>query len=267
MDGTAPGLVERDELDPALAFTHVPKIRLAPFKLCFGPGRPDAVMMEMIQRVVVGDEFAAGRENGVKVTAALEDRFDVRPRQFAHFCLIMKSGLVGDGALDPASVAGHLHAVAETGVRFGRNPTIRPGGTMLQFFFDDAGTAFRVGLKRNPVAAFVGELLEFARAGGQCKPDDGIASVVFAGKNGDPAGAFRGMEAEGTAEQQECDGGRNFWHNPFCGVRDRSSSPSAAKESGVEIREGESGRRDRESRFENRRVWWVGWDSNPRPTA
>jgi len=29
-------------------------------------------MMEMIRRIVVRDEFAVGRENGVKVTAALE---------------------------------------------------------------------------------------------------------------------------------------------------------------------------------------------------
>src|SRR6266516_1475686 len=116
MDQTAPGSAERDELHPALAFTHVPEIRLATFKLCLGPRKPDAVMMEMIRRIVVGDELAAGRENGVQVTAALEDRFDVGPRQFAHLRLIMKNGLVGDGAFELAAFAGHLHAVAKAGV-------------------------------------------------------------------------------------------------------------------------------------------------------
>src|SRR5262245_17624712 len=97
---TAPGLADLDELDPALAFTHVPKIRLATFKLRFRPWSPNAVMMEVIPWIVVGDELTAGRENGVQVTAALEDRFDVGPWQFAHLRLIMKSGLTGDRALD-----------------------------------------------------------------------------------------------------------------------------------------------------------------------
>src|ERR1043165_5479240 len=128
VDGTAPGLADRGKLDPALAFTHVPKIRLAPFKLCLGPGKPEAMMMEMIRRIVVGDEFAAGCENGVKVAAALKDRLDVGPRQLARLRLIMKNGLAGDGAFDPVAVAGHLHAVAGTGVRFGGNQPIRPDG-------------------------------------------------------------------------------------------------------------------------------------------
>ena len=74
------------------------------------------MMMEMIRRIVVGDEFATGCENGVKVTAPLEDRFDVGSRQFAHLRLIMKNGLVGDGAFELAAFAGHLHAVAKAGV-------------------------------------------------------------------------------------------------------------------------------------------------------
>src|SRR2546425_1066234 len=151
MDETAPGLADRDKLDPALAFTHVPKIRLATFKLCLGPRKPDAVMMEMVWRIVVGDEFAAGRENGVKVTAALEDRFDVGPRQFAQLRLIMKNELVANGAFELAAFAGHLHAVARTRIRFGRNQSISPGRTMFQFLFNEASMAFTVGLKCNPV--------------------------------------------------------------------------------------------------------------------
>ena len=51
MDETAPGLADRDELHSALAFTHVPEIRLATFKLCLGPRKPDAVVMEMVRRM------------------------------------------------------------------------------------------------------------------------------------------------------------------------------------------------------------------------
>src|SRR3989442_4291003 len=133
MDETAPGFAERDELHLALPFTNVPEIRLAAFELRLGPGKPDAMMMEMIRRIVVGDESAVGRENGVKVTAALEDRFDVGPREFAHLRLIMKNELMGDEALDLISFASHLHAVAQIGVRCGRNQSIRPGRTVLQF--------------------------------------------------------------------------------------------------------------------------------------
>src|SRR5438034_8869229 len=88
-----------------------------------------------------------------------------------------------------------------------------------------------VGLKRNHVPPFISHLLEVTRAGGQVEPDDGIAAVVAAGKNRDPARAFRGAEAEGKAEEQHCAGGRNFLHRPFCAVKDRSSSASAEVES------------------------------------
>src|SRR3989442_7641957 len=139
-------------------------------------------MMEMVWRIVVGDEFAAGRENGVKVTAALEDRFDVGPRQFAQLRLIMKNELVANGAFELAAFAGHLHAVARTRIRFGRNQSISPGRTMFQFLFNEASMAFTVGLKCNPVPPFVGQLLEVTRAGGQREPDNGIAAVVLARK-------------------------------------------------------------------------------------
>ena len=233
MDETAPSLADCDKLDPALAFTHVPKIRLAAFKLCLGPRKPDAVMMEMIRRIVVGDEFAVGRENGVKVTAALEDRFDAGPRQFAHLRLIMKNGLVADGAFELAAFAGHLHAVARTGIRFGRNQSICPGRTVFQFLFNEASMTFAVGLKRNPVPPFVGQLLEVTCAGGQREPDDGIAAVVVAGKNRDPSRAFRGVEAEGKAEEQYYAGGRNFLHWPLCAAKGRSSSAGAEVDSGL----------------------------------
>ncbi len=302
MDETAPGLADRDELHPALAFTHVPEIRLATFKLCLGPRKPDAVMMEMIRRIVVGDELAAGRENGVQVTAALEDRFDVGPRQFAHLRLIMENELIGDGALDLTAFAGHLHAVAETAVRFGRNQSIRPGQTVLQFLFNEARMALAVGLKRNHVPAFVRQLLEVTRAGGPREPDGGITAVVVASKNRDPARAFRGAEAEGKAEEQDRAGGEKFFAQAFLLLEGPFVKCQRGSGVGLQLPSGLIVRRDREFEVENLREWvgglepwtnglkgqrsiahrlislillrfpcvygwWVGWDSNPRPTA
>src|SRR5439155_4608117 len=212
VDETAPGLVHGDELDLALSLSHVPKVRLAAFKFRLGPRKPDAVMMEVIRRIVVGDEFADGREKGVKVAAALEDRFDIGPRQFDHVRLIMKNGLVGDGAFELAAFADHLHAITRIVVRFGRNQSINPGRAVFEFLFNEASMALTVGLKLDHVPTFIGELLELRRAGGQGEPDDGIAAVVVAGKHPDLALAARGVETEGTAEEQYCIGGRNFLH-------------------------------------------------------
>ena len=110
-----------------------------------------------------------------------------------------------------------------------------PGRTVFQFLFNEASTAFTVGLKCNHVPPFVGQLLEVTRAGGQLETDDGIATVVVAGKNGDPARAFGGVDAEGKAEEQYCAGGRDFLHRPLCAVKDRSSSASAVVESGLRL--------------------------------
>ena len=74
--------------------------------------------------------------------------------------------------------------------------------TVFQFLFNEARMARAVSLKCNYVPPFVGQLSEVTRAGGQREPGDGIAAVVVAGKNRDPARAFRGVEAEGQAEEQ-----------------------------------------------------------------
>ena len=114
----------------------------------------------------------------------------------------MQNELIGDGALDLISFASHLHAVAEIRVRLGRNQSIPLGRTVFQILFNEARMAFTVGLKSDHVPAFVGQLLEDTRASGQREPDDGIAAVVVASKNRNPARAFRGVEAEGKAEEQ-----------------------------------------------------------------
>ena len=69
---------------------------------------------------------------------------------------------------------------------------------------------FKVGLKRRHVPLFVGQLLEITRASGQREADDGIAAIEPAGKNCDSARAFRGVEAEGKAEEHSCVAGEIF---------------------------------------------------------
>ena len=104
-------------------------------------------------------------------------------------------------------------------------PSVVPGVVSSNWLFSLPFYA-----QRSP-APFISHLLEVTRAGGQGEPDDGIAAVVVAGKNRDPARAFRGAEAEGKAEEQHCASGRIFLHRPFCAVKDRSSSASAEVES------------------------------------
>ena len=187
VDWTAPGFLERDEFNRAFAFTHVPEIGLAPFKLCLCPRKPDAVVMEVIRRIVVSDEFAGGREDGMKVTTAFEDRFDVGPRQFAHFSLVIKDRLFADGAFEPAASTGNLHACGRIGLQFRSDQPIGLNGSAFEVFFDEARLSFVVDLNWNQVAALVLQLVEGARVGGQSEADNRIAAIIVAGKNRDPA--------------------------------------------------------------------------------
>src|SRR5262245_46313678 len=81
IDRSAPGFVERDEFDRPAARAHIPEIRLVLFEPGFGPGEPDAVMMQMVWWVIIGNDATGRRINGVNVPATLENRLDIVSRQ------------------------------------------------------------------------------------------------------------------------------------------------------------------------------------------
>src|ERR1041384_1775969 len=85
-----PRFIERDEFDRAGAVAHIPEIRMAAFKFRLRPGEPDAMMVNMGGRIIARDYAPCRRVDGMKITAAPENRLDVWARQLTWPALIFK---------------------------------------------------------------------------------------------------------------------------------------------------------------------------------
>jgi len=85
---------------------HVPEVGVGGAEFGFGPGEPDAAMPAMVFGVIAGDQFAAGRIDGMEVGAVFEDGIDAFG-DLAGFHLIVADGLAcGGEAEDGALVFG-----------------------------------------------------------------------------------------------------------------------------------------------------------------
>src|SRR5258705_13805851 len=84
MDGAAPIRFEGHEIDAPFAITHIPEVGLAAVELGVGPCPPDAVVMDVVGRKVVGDDLAAECADGVQVSAATKEFLDVGARELAR---------------------------------------------------------------------------------------------------------------------------------------------------------------------------------------
>src|SRR5687768_2610592 len=100
MNNSGPLITKMSELHLSFLFAHVPKVGLATFETGFGPGKPDAVMMDVVGGIVVRDLFSGGAENRMNVTAAFELGFDVRPGQVRFSALINKNLFSPGGKCD-----------------------------------------------------------------------------------------------------------------------------------------------------------------------
>src|SRR5207247_1534558 len=109
VDRAAPGVVQRHKLHRAFPFTHVPEVRLPALELRLGPREPEPVVMDVVRRVIVGDDFTRRREDRVDVTAAREDRLDVGAWQFRLFAVVAEEAGACEGDLDRARLALRLH--------------------------------------------------------------------------------------------------------------------------------------------------------------
>ena len=86
--GVAPDLVDGDEFHEALLVAHVPEVRRAALELGMGPRRPDAVVMDVVAREIVGHDAAGRSRDGVDVAAPHEGFLDVGARHFAGLGLV-----------------------------------------------------------------------------------------------------------------------------------------------------------------------------------
>ena len=59
----APSLVEFHKIHPAGATAHVPEIRLALLEACVGPGKPNAVVMRVLQWEIIRHQFPSRRKH------------------------------------------------------------------------------------------------------------------------------------------------------------------------------------------------------------
>ena len=70
-----------DRFDAAKSVAHVPEIGLAILERDAGPRHHHAMLMIVIAGIVVGDDSASRRADGMNVAAALVRRLDIRRRQ------------------------------------------------------------------------------------------------------------------------------------------------------------------------------------------
>lgn len=80
--------IQTHELHPSLPVAHVPEIRMPPLKFSLGPGRPHAVVVDVVGREVVGDLAAGGGQQRMQVPAPAVDLGNVGAGKFARFRLI-----------------------------------------------------------------------------------------------------------------------------------------------------------------------------------
>src|SRR6185295_3902438 len=80
--------------------THVPEVRGAALEFSMGPCAPDAVMMDVVGRVIVSDHFARRRVDGMQIAAALEHLFDVGTGQSAGAGFIIEQRTARRSAVD-----------------------------------------------------------------------------------------------------------------------------------------------------------------------
>src|SRR5215468_6171674 len=68
---SAPGFVKRDKFNRACAFAHIPEVRVTTLKFRLRPGKPDAVMMQMLWRIIIRDDAPRRRIDSAEIAAAL----------------------------------------------------------------------------------------------------------------------------------------------------------------------------------------------------
>ena len=77
---SAPGAVEFHKIHPAGATAHVPEIRLALLEACVGPGKPNAVVMRVLQWKIIRHQLPFRRKHRMQITAAPIQRADAFAR-------------------------------------------------------------------------------------------------------------------------------------------------------------------------------------------
>src|SRR5688572_9835000 len=100
VDDPGPVVVELCEFHLSFVFAHIPEVRVASLETSFGPREPNAVMMDVIGGIVVGDLFSGRTKNRMNVTAPFELRLYVRAGQFRFGALINENLFPTGGKCD-----------------------------------------------------------------------------------------------------------------------------------------------------------------------
>ena len=145
------------------------------------------MVVDVVGRVVVGDDAAGGCADGMDVAGAFEDWFDVAGWQGVFVCAVAQDGLFPQAEVDAVGIGAGFGWQCGFGAIEGRLDAVAGHGAGLQSARDEPGAAVFVDLQGGDgVSIDRAKLQGIAVDGGrQCEADDGFGAGDGAGIDGE----------------------------------------------------------------------------------